>query len=215
MEDNNQSAADQGSLSAEALKLVQQEIAEALKSQMKPFHEAIINEFKKMSTEAQNKSNENKDKKSDTKGADDELKKQLESLQKMLEEQTQKAQKAEEAQKLEKLLNVAREHLSTQKIPGEAIPLAIASLHDQKRLFVYDDNGNPGFKGKDKYGMDAVLPMEEGIKSWLSTPEGKLLLPPLETKGTGHKKASTSMNGQSSGQVDWDNPRIVNPYALM
>lgn len=217
MPKDNESASEQESLSGEALqKYVQENVSEAFKSHMKSFND-MASKFEQKMNEAMAKfgAASETNKKTESKTDNDETSKKLTQLQQMLEEQTNKAQKAEEAQKLERLLNIAREKLGSNGIPGDRIPIAMAYLHDQNKLFTYDDNGTPGFKGRDKWGAEAVLPIEEGIKSWLSSTEGKFFLPPVDKQGAGHAKSSTSFNGKTGGKVDWDNPVIVNPFSIM
>ena len=57
------------------------------------------------------------------------------------------------------------------------------------------DGEKAGWKGKDQYNLDAVLPFESGAEGWVKTDSGKRFLPPVDQAGTGNNP--NGRNGRS------------------
>lgn len=78
----------------------------------------------------------------------------------------------------------ARDALAKAGIPADRLPMALAYV---KELGVLDYDGDqPGWKGKNSLGLDAVLSMEEAAAGWTKA-DGKVFLPPTGAGGTGDK----------------------------
>lgn len=128
------------------------------------------------------------------KDADPETAKELAALRARLEASDKAREEAENRSKTEARDNATREALAKAGIPADRLPHAMAFLGTQG--VIADKDGKVGWKGKDRFGVDAVLPLEEGAKAWASTPDGKLYLPPSGVQGTG----TGAGNGGGSGQ---------------
>lgn len=125
---------------------------------------------------------------------DSETAKQLAAIQARLEASEKARVDAEERNKAEAMHSAARESLAKAGIPADRLPHAMAFLGTQG-VIVAGADGKPGWKGKDKYGVETVLSLEEGAKSWATTPDGKLYLPPTGTQGTGTGAGNGSGGG--------------------
>ena len=130
--------------------------------------------------------------------ADPETAKELAALRQRLEASDKAREEAENRSKAETRDSAAREALAKAGIPADRLPHAMAFLGTQG-VIVAGADGKPGWKGKDKFGVDAVLPLEDGAKSWAATPDGKLYLPPTDARGTGTGAGNGSGSGSSGG----------------
>lgn len=114
---------------------------------------------------------------------DDPAAARLAAVEKKLAE-TEAARLAEvEKGKIDRLHNAAREAIASAGIPADRVRAAMAVLKEDGVL-TFDAEGNPGWKGKDQFGSDAVLPLADAAKKWASA-EGKLFMPPSGVNGTG------------------------------
>lgn len=129
--------------------------------------------------------------------ADPETAKELAALRQRLEASDKAREEAENRSKAEARDSAAREALAKAGIPADRLPHAMAFLGTQG-VIATDKDGRPGWKGKDKFGVDVLLPLEEGAKSWAGTPDGKLYLPPTDARGTG-TGAGNGSGGGSGG----------------
>ena len=137
--------------------------------------------------------------KSDGKGkgkdADPETAKEVAALRARLEASDKAREEAEARSKAEARSNAAREALAKAGVPADRLPHAMAYL-DTQGVIAADKDGKVGWKGKDRFGVDALLSLEDGAKAWAATPDGKLYLPPSGAQGTG----TGAGNGGGSGQ---------------
>jgi hypothetical protein len=133
---------------------------------------------------------------------DDKVAQQLAAMEKQLKVEREAREKSEAARQAERLHGAARAALTAADVPGSRIKGAMALLQAEG-LLVVDDDGNPGIKGTDKYGVDAVLPLDVGVPAWLKTDDGKQYLPPTGAQGTGDGSAtgSKTIKGKD-GEVD-------------
>lgn len=136
------------------------------------------------------KGDKDKDKsKSGEKGADDD---RLAAMQRQIDERDRKLAEAESRQAAEALDAAARDALIKAGVPAERVPHALPFLKTAGVLVSKD--GKPGWKGKDRFGVDATLSLDEGAAAWAQTPDGKLYLPPSGVNGTGEKAAGVGAN---------------------
>lgn len=133
------------------------------------------------------------------KEADPETAKELAALRARLEASDKAREEAETRSKTEARNNATREALAKAGIPADRLPHAMAYL-DTKGEIVADKDGKVGWKGKDRFGVDTVVPLEQGAKDWASTPDGKLYLPPSNAQGTG-TGAGSSRPASGSGSI--------------
>lgn len=115
------------------------------------------------------------------------LAKKTEKLQELLS-QAQKERDAEKAHARDvKLRTELAQHLAEAGIEGSRAKHAVGFLIDaEKRAFwegdaiaFKDANGDP-------------LPLSEGVKSWLSSEDAKLYLPPRGAAGSGERQSSSN-----------------------
>lgn len=147
---------------------------------------------------ATDKASDKEDKAKGSDKADPETAKELAALRQRLEASDKAREEAENRSKAEARDSAAREALAKAGIPADRLPHAMAFLGAQG-MIVAGADGKPGWKGKDKFGVDAVLPLEDGAKSWAATPDGKLYLPPTDARGTGTGAGNGSGSGSSGG----------------
>lgn len=93
------------------------------------------------------------------------------------------------------LHTAAREALIKAGADPARIHLAMPAITAAGQLDY--DGDRPGWRGKDHLGLDAVLDMDAAAKAWLATSDGKLFVPPADTRGTGD--GNGDRNAQRSG----------------
>lgn len=140
-------------------------------------------------------------------GQDDELAKvrrQLEAMDKKFQGEREAREKAEAARQQDALRSDARDALVQAGVPAERVRHALVLLEADGLLAAAED-GSPGIKGKDRYGVEAVLPLAEGLATWVKTDDGKSFLPPTNAQGDGSSVGSgrPSVKG-ADGQVNTD-----------
>jgi len=133
--------------------------------------------------------------------ADSALERRLAKVQEDLDNERTAREQAEAARKTDALHNAARAELAKAGVPAERIPHAMAYLQVQG-LLDFAEGDAPGFKGKDRYGSETVLPMSEGVSAWAKTDDGKAYLPPSGAQGDGQGNG-----GAGSGRRDASAPR--------
>ena len=129
------------------------------------------------------------------KEADPETAKELAALRTSLENERKAREDAENRSKAEARDAATREALAKAGIPADRLPHAMAFLGTQG--VIAEKDGKVGWKGKDRFGVDAILPLEDGAKAWAATPDGKLYLPPSGIQGTGTGAGSSGATGQN------------------
>ena len=117
-------------------------------------------------------------------GKDDPTAARIAAMEKQLGEQTAARLAAEDARKADARDTAVRDALGKAGVPADRIRHAMATLQaDQVLTFTAD--GKPGWKGKDQFGVDAVLSPDEAAAKWAATADGKIFLPPTGANGTG------------------------------
>lgn len=189
--------------SGDTLKKVVGEAAKAhVEAALKPFADKLDASAKDVealkAAKATDKPADKEDKAKGGDKADPETAKELAALRQRLEASDKAREEAENRSKAEARDSAAREALAKAGIPADRLPHAMAFLGAQG-VIVAGADGKPGWKGKDKFGVDAVLPLEDGARSWAATPDGKLYLPPTDARGTGTGAGNGSGSGGSGG----------------
>lgn len=110
---------------------------------------------------------------------------QIEALRNQLTAQTKATQEAQEANRMKDLMTAAEKALSTVGVTPDRLEGAMALLHDRRKLFAHDANGNPVMRGKDAAGNETHTALADAIKAWAGTPEGKGFLPAKPVEGSG------------------------------
>jgi hypothetical protein len=85
--------------------------------------------------------------------------------------------------------------LAAMGIDGPRQRMAIALLHTESKCIVRDGQVGIGMKVK-RNGYEEVVPLEEGLKEWATTDEGRALLPARGVSGSGTRpgpRAQTRM----------------------
>lgn len=125
------------------------------------------------------------------------------ALEKRLLEQEQATKTAQAAAAAEAersrtstLHTKAREALGKAGVPADRLDFAMATLKD-KGVLTYDGD-RPGWKGKDRLNLDAVLDMEAAATDWVKA-DGKLFLPPSGASGTGEGNQNRGNGGGQNG----------------
>lgn len=189
-----------GLLTGDDLKNVVGEAAKAhVTAAVKPLQDrldATEKTVKDSAEKAGKPADEGKGKDAKAKDADPETAKELAALRASLENERKAREEAENRSKAEARDAAAREALAKAGVPADRLPHAMAFLGTQG-VIATDKDGKPGWKGKDRFGVDTLLPLEDGAKAWASTPDGKLYLPPSGAQGTG----TGAGNGGGSGQA--------------
>lgn len=123
------------------------------------------------------------DKKGGDKKDDDATAQRLKALEDQVAERDRKLEESETARKRDSIHTAARDALVKAGVPADRVRHAMAVLV-QDGLLV-DADGKPGWKGKDRYGVETVLSVEAGAKAWVATDDGKAFLPAHGAGGTG------------------------------
>jgi len=149
--------------------------------------------------------------------AESETEKRLKKLLAESEQQVRAEREAREAEanarKQDALRTAARDALGQAGVPSDRIPHAMAYLGSLDLLTLGDDDA-PGFKGKDKFGSDAVLPLADGIAAWMKTDAAKMYLPPSGAQGDGDGNGGTGGSGHRDASVPRREDGSVNTDAL-
>lgn len=124
------------------------------------------------------------------KDAEDRFKSRLKVMEDERAAERSKAMVQEERSELAKALSKAG---ITDPVKQKA---AVAVLYTEDKRISRDANGQIVFKGKDKYGDDTELPLEEGIGEWASTDEGKFYQPAKQVGGSGSRVPARQQRGQ-------------------
>lgn len=131
--------------------------------------------------------------------ADDDTAKRFAALEKRVEDERKGREASEEARRRDQLDVSAREALAKAGVPVDRVRHAMAVLK-QDGVFDLDKDGRPGWKGKDKFGVEGLLPLEEGAAAWAKSDDGKHFLPAKNAAGTG-EGSQRGWGPQSSGPV--------------
>lgn len=89
--------------------------------------------------------------------------------------------------------NRLMETLTSAGLDAPRIKAATALLYNSEQRIGRAADGSIIFKGKDQFG-DAELSLEEGVRSWLNTDDGKFFLPARNVGGSG--TAATNKSGR-------------------
>jgi len=133
--------------------------------------------------------------------AKDDANARLQAVEKQLVDANKAREESENARRRDQLHAAAKDALAKAGVPTERIRHAMAVLQ-QDGVLDFAADGSPGFKGKDKYGQPAVLPLEEGATAWIKTDDGKAFLPPTNVQGTGDGAGSRPIVRGADGKVD-------------
>jgi hypothetical protein len=117
------------------------------------------------------------------------LKRQTAEQDKRIAERDRQLEDEKQTRRRDEERTQLRETLRKGGVEGSRLDGAVALLYgEQKRLARQkdaDDKERITFKGKDKHFAETDYPLEEGVKWWLSTDEGKEYLPARPVGGSG------------------------------
>ncbi len=105
-------------------------------------------------------------------------------LRAAIEAEKKAREEAEAGRRRDALDSAARDALIKAGVPADRVRHAMAVLKADGVLDFTAD-GKPGWKGKDKHGVDTILPVEDGAAGWAKTDDGKHFLPPVNAQGDG------------------------------
>ena len=105
-------------------------------------------------------------------------------LRAAIETEKKAREEAEAGRKRDALDGAARDSLLKAGVPADRIRHAMAVLKADGVLD-YTADGKPGWKGKDKFGVDGVVAIEDGASAWTKTDDGKAFMPPTGAQGDG------------------------------
>jgi hypothetical protein len=134
----------------------------------------------------------------ETKRALAKLQRDNEDLQKMLKAMSDD-KKASEQKQLESEERSAIKDGLNGKVKPSLLPAAVALLYGERKVIGRNKDGGVVFKMKDRDNFDVEATIEDGIKAWLETPEGKEYLPPADIGGSGDPKSPRGNRGPASG----------------
>lgn len=141
--------------------------------------------------------------------ADPKTAKELADTRAQLEKIEKERKEERETARRDKLRAETRAWLAEAGVPADRLKGAMA-LIEAEGLVEYDSKGETfGFKGKDKYGADILVPGKAGAAAWLSTDDGKTYLPPKPAGGTGDGAGGQQGSGggkpprTEKGALDW------------
>lgn len=132
---------------------------------------------------------------------------EFKKLQAKVREQEEAAARAEADRRANLLRNSVQESLVAGGADPKRTALAIEGII-ARGLVRLDDKGQPKFVAQRSWGEELVDP-SAGAKEWLSTDDGKLLVPPVGTQGTGDRGGQLANTQPSTaprtkdGAVDW------------
>lgn len=90
------------------------------------------------------------------------------------------------------------------KVRPSLLPAAVALLYGERKVVGRDKDGGVVFKMKDRDNFDVEAAIDDGVKAWLETAEGKEYLPPVEAGGSGDSKSPRGERGNANGLVSTD-----------
>jgi len=123
------------------------------------------------------------------------MRRELDELKQKSQEAEAKAKEAEALNKKQQLRAMTSETLAKHGgMKADAARRAIALLEADGRI-KYDDDDQPIFVGE-----DGDIKLEQGIKDWLKTEDGKSFLPPRGTQGSGERPGAGKPNTGNPGQ---------------
>lgn len=96
--------------------------------------------------------------------------------------------------------NAVRAELARAGTPPDMIDVALSHL-DRSGQYIEKD-GVFAVRGKDKFGVDVELPIADGIKAYLATPQGKHFLPAANTQGSGDSRTRTGAGTTGGRPID-------------
>ncbi len=135
------------------------------------------------------------------------IKQQLEQFKATAEASERRASEAEKRRRDEQTLNDVRRYLANGGVRSEAVGVGTDYLVKATNKIEYDEEGNVLFKFKKSSKDDEVLmPLEDGITSWLKTTEAALFLPAPATSSAGKQPATKTTRRASDGKPVWDKP---------
>lgn len=176
------------------------EVNRAITARFKAFESRIDKLFEeRFSALAPPKNAEDEPKEKSSKGLDEhpEFQKLARQTQR-LQEQLAQAQKERDAEKAHardvKLRTELANMLADAGIDGARGKHAVGYLVDADKRVVWDGDAI-AFRGSD----NELLPVGEGLKSWLSTDDAKLYLPPRGAVGSGER---SNVGGRVNAQAD-------------
>lgn len=97
----------------------------------------------------------------------------------------------------ERLRNATKDALLKNGVPADRINVAMSFIEPQ----VANQNDIYGIKGKDQWGVESHIPLDQAIPTFLATPEGKLFVPPSNVGGTGNTVGQPART--QAGGIDW------------
>jgi len=120
----------------------------------------------------------------DKKDPDDPTAKRLKALEDQVAQERKGREEAEAARKRDSLHTAAREALVKAGVPADRVRHAMATII-QDGVLAETSDGKPGWRGKDRFGVETVLPVEDGARAWVATDDGKAFIPARGANGTG------------------------------
>lgn len=123
----------------------------------------------------------------------------IDELQKSVKAAETARLEAEQARKVDAGRSAARDALAKAGVPAEKLHLVMPVIEASGVLDLAGDK--PGWKGKNSYGADDVLTLEEGAAAWVKTDDGKHFLPPVDAGGTGQGNNGRKVAGPGPSEV--------------
>lgn len=115
----------------------------------------------------------------------------------------QRAQAAAEAR-----LSQIRDALAKKGVPADRLRIALAAVQAGEVVKIRDD-GTMYTNAKDKYGVVVEADVETGIDQWLKGDEGKFLIPPVQSNGSGGGVQKANAPRTKEGAFDWNSPNVI------
>ncbi len=148
------------------------------------------------------------------KGDDSEkLRKRLDALE--LERETERKTAAQQEERSELSAALSRAGITN----ASQAKAAVALLYTEEKRVARGSDGKIIFRGIDKYGDAQDLDLDEGIKQWASTEDGKVYLPAKEARGAGSKppngKAPRAASGPQSTKRDKSNEAMIQIFEAL
>ena len=110
----------------------------------------------------------------------------LAAMESQLAASKQATTDAESARKSEKMLGALRTAIGKADVPANRIDHVIALIHNSQKRIGLDDNGNPTMRFDRSSAGGAYqdhLGLDEGLKEFLETDDGKSFLPATQVQG--------------------------------
>lgn len=176
---------------SDRLKRWETKLAEREKALEQRFQETLKGEFAKFQpAQPQGKSEPDSDPMKAVKDAEARFKQKLEQIEAERAQERQRVQQAEERTELQKALAAAG------VTEPARVKAAMAVLYTEEKRITRGSDGKILFKHVDKFGEPNEFDLEEGVKAWANSDEGKFYVPPKPVAGSG---ASPQTKGARPG----------------